>query len=158
MSPAGSAHGRGGGWVAAQFVVMGLIVAAAATTPGWPDAWRRFLLAVGLVLAPAGIAVAVWSGRTLGRSLTPFPRPASQGTLVERGPYAVVRHPIYAAGLLVFAGLGLATGPVALALTGVLAVLWALKLRVEERHLAARYPAYAAYCRRVRWRLVPGVY
>ena len=41
-------------------------------------------------------------------------------------------------------------------LTGALGVLWALKARVEERLLAARYPGYADYARRVRFRLVAG--
>jgi protein-S-isoprenylcysteine O-methyltransferase Ste14 len=55
-------------------------------------------------------------------------------------------------------GFSLWAGPAALVLTPVLSVLWVLKSRVEERHLAALYPGYAAYCGRVRWRLLPFVY
>ena len=153
-----SLRSRGGGWVVAQFLVMGLAVAAALTTPGWPGAWRVPLLVVGLALAQAGLVVAIWSARVHGRSLTPFPRPASGGALVVRGPYAVVRHPIYAGGLLFFGGLALANGPVTAVVVCGLGVLWAFKLRVEERHLVSRYPGYAAYCERVRSRLVPGIY
>jgi len=39
-----------------------------------------------------------------------------------------------------------------------LAVVWALKASVEERFLVARYPGYAGYCQRTRYRLVPFVY
>ena len=74
------------------------------------------------------------------------------------GPFAHVRHPIYAGGLLFFVGWSLFAGPLALVLTAALGVLWALKARVEERHLLSRYPGYAAYAARVRSRLVPGIY
>lgn len=158
MRQAASFGGRGGGWVVAQFALMGLAVVAALVTPGWPQALRTPLLVAGLALAQAGLVVAVWSARVLGRALTPFPRPASGGALVVRGPYAVVRHPIYAGGILFFGGLALANGPVTAAVVCGLGVLWAFKLRVEERHLLSCYPGYAAYCARVRRRLVPGLY
>ena len=48
--------------------------------------------------------------------------------------------------------------PWALVPTAVLAVVWALKASVEERFLVARYPGYAGYCERTRYRLVPFVY
>lgn len=149
---------RGDGWVVAQFVLMGVVVAAGLVGPRWPDGARTTLAAVGAVLALAGGALAVRAARALGRALTPFPRPAAGGSLVERGGYGVVRHPIYTGGILFFAGFSLWAGPAALALTAALTVLWGLKARVEERHLAVRYPAYGAYCRRVRWRLLPYVY
>jgi len=152
------AVGRGGGWVVAQFALMAVIVAAAGLGPRWPEAARTWLVAVGVPLILAGGAFAVWAARTLGRSLTPFPRPVDVGSLVERGPFRIVRHPIYTGGMMLFAGLSLAAGPVPLALTGALAVLWGLKARVEERHLQVRFPAYAGYAKRVRWRLVPRVY
>lgn len=149
---------RGVGWVVAQFVLIGLTVGAGLLGPGWPDGARLVLRIVGAVLAIGGAALAVRAARALGRSLTPFPLPAASGTLVERGGYGVVRHPIYTGGLLVFTGYSLWTGVWALVLAAALAVLWALKARVEERHLAERYPAYDAYCDRVRWRLLPYVY
>ena len=39
-----------------------------------------------------------------------------------------------------------------------LAVLWAGKVRVEERLLGETYPDYGDYARRVRWRIVPFLY
>jgi protein-S-isoprenylcysteine O-methyltransferase Ste14 len=39
-----------------------------------------------------------------------------------------------------------------------LGAVWGLKARVEERLLLARYPGYAAYCERTRYRLCPFVY
>jgi protein-S-isoprenylcysteine O-methyltransferase Ste14 len=151
-------NGRGGGWVAAQFVVITLCLVAVLIPPDWPARIRGALTAIGAVLAVGGLAIAVWASRVLGPALTPFPQPAKGATLVASGPYAVVRHPVYAGGLLFFVGWSLYAGPVALALTGVLAVLWARKTVAEERRLAMAYPEYAAYAARVRRRLVPLIY
>lgn len=154
----GPTTGRGGPWVVAQFALMAVIAAAAALGPRWPVALRTWLVVVGIVLISGGVILAVWSARTLGRSLTPYPRPLPGGVLVATGPFSVVRHPIYTGGLALFVGVSLVSGPVALAPTAALAVLWALKSGVEERHLRARFAEYEEYSRRVRWRLVPGVY
>jgi protein-S-isoprenylcysteine O-methyltransferase Ste14 len=130
---------------------MAVVVALGFVPPRWPD-WLRLL---GIPLVLAGAALAVWAVRTLGSSLTPFPRPRPEGVLVENGPYAIVRHPIYAAGIFFFLGFALLASISATLATVALAGLWYLKARVEERHLAARFPAYEDYRRRVRSRLVP---
>lgn len=150
--------GRGAGWVVAQFVLMALALGAVAVGPRWPGGARTPLDVAGAALALSGVVVAARAARALGRSLTPFPVPAPAGSLVEHGGFGVVRHPIYAGGILFFTGYSLWAGVSSLALTAALAVLWALKARVEEQHLAARYPGYDAYRRRVRWRLVPYLY
>ncbi len=141
---------RGGGWVVLQFALMAAILVLGVAGPGWPDSARWWLKGAGALLLFGG---------ALGSGLTPFPRPAAAAAwLVEAGPFAVVRHPIYSGGILVFAGISLTLSPWALAGTAALAVLWALKSRVEERFLVARYPAYADYCARTRYRLVPFAY
>ena len=151
------ATGRGTGWVVTQFVLIALVLAAGFVPPDWPEEWHRALSVGGAVLAIAGGAFAVWAARTLGRSLTPFPKPVVGG-LATRGPFAVVRHPIYTGGLAFFVGYSLFASIPALALTAVLALLWAAKVSVEERLLTAVYDGYPAYRERVRWRLVPFVY
>jgi protein-S-isoprenylcysteine O-methyltransferase Ste14 len=110
------------------------------------------------VLALAGGTLAVVAARALGAGLTPFPRPNHDARIVERGPYRVVRHPIYAAGGLFLAGFSLAFSPVALVLTAVLLVVWGLKARVEERFLLEALPGYEVYMERTCYRLVPHVY
>ena len=141
----------------AQFVLLAAVIAAGFVPPDWPQGVQRALTLAGAVLAIAGLGFAIWAGRTLGRSLTPFPRPVEAG-LVTRGPFAVVRHPIHTGGLGLCVGYSLFAGPTAFALTLALGFLWAGKLRVEERLLAAVYDEYPAYQARVRWRLVPLLY
>jgi protein-S-isoprenylcysteine O-methyltransferase Ste14 len=151
------APGRGIGWVVAQFALMAAILAAGFVPPDWPAAWHHVLSVVGAVLAIAGGAFAVWASRSLGRSFTPFPKPVEAG-LVTSGPFAVVRHPVYSGGLVLFVGYSLYASVPALVLTAALAVLWAGKVRVEERLLSVAYAGYPAYREHVRRRLVPFVY
>lgn len=149
---------RGGGWVVLQFALMAAILVLGVVGPGWPDGARWWLKGAGVLVAFAGALVFVKAGRALGSGLTPFPRPPTGGELVETGPYAVVRHPIYSGGVLFAAGISLALSPWALAATGALALVWALKARVEERLLHERYAGYAEYSSRTRHRLIPFVY
>ncbi|MCW3479364.1 isoprenylcysteine carboxylmethyltransferase family protein [Neisseriaceae bacterium JH1-16] len=80
-------------------------------------------------------------------------------TLVDTGPYAWVRHPMYAGGLLVFLAtpLALASWWGLLPILGFAAVLMA-RLLDEELVLATELPGYVEYCRRVRYRLIPFVW
>jgi protein-S-isoprenylcysteine O-methyltransferase Ste14 len=137
--------------VAAQFALMAVILALGAVRPIWHD-WIR---ATGIAVMLLGAAIAIWAGRAMGSSLTPFPRPRADGALVERGPYAIVRHPIYAAGTLFFLGYGLVASIPATVATAALAILWHFKADVEERHLVEQFPAYDEYRRRVPRRILP---
>ena len=153
-----NATGRGGGWVWLQFAVMAVLLGVGLLPPDWPHGAQRILSAIGAVLAVVGVAIAVWSSRLLGRGFTPYPKPLASGELADRGPYRVVRHPIYSAGLLFFTGYSLHAGVLALIVTVALGVVWALKARVEEGFLRERYPGYADYASRVRFRLIPFLY
>jgi protein-S-isoprenylcysteine O-methyltransferase Ste14 len=79
--------------------------------------------------------------------------------VVTQGPYAIVRHPMYAGALFYFLGTplllgswwGLVFAPPFIALLAVRAVM-------EERVLTAALDGYPAYAARVRYRLVPFVW
>lgn len=79
--------------------------------------------------------------------------------VVDSGPYAIVRHPMYAAAILFFIGTplmlgswwGLACAPVLSAALGYRAVR-------EERVLVDGLPGYREYRQRVRYRFVPGIW
>ena len=102
----------------------------------------------GFVVAAVGLALMIWAGVTMGRSLSPFPVPARHAELVDRGPYRLLRHPIYVGGFLLFAGLSLVLSIYGLLLSAVLGAFWIAKARLEERHLLERFPEYAEYRRR----------
>ena len=79
--------------------------------------------------------------------------------VISTGPYAWVRHPMYAGALLLFLGTPLALGSwwgLTVYIPSV-AVLVA-RLRDDEQFLMRNLPGYAGYCRRVRFRLAPGLW
>jgi protein-S-isoprenylcysteine O-methyltransferase Ste14 len=79
--------------------------------------------------------------------------------VVDTGPYAYVRHPMYAGAVLFFIGTPLLLGSwYGLALAPVLTAVIALRAVLEERMLAQELPGYRDYAARVRYRLVPGVW
>jgi protein-S-isoprenylcysteine O-methyltransferase Ste14 len=79
--------------------------------------------------------------------------------VVSSGPYAWVRHPMYAGAILYFLGTALLLGSwYAFAIGIVLIVIIALRAVWEEETLKAELPGYADYASRVKYRLVPGVW
>ena len=109
----------------------------------------------GFALQLAGLVAAIASLVALGRS---FGFVAADRGLVTRGPYALVRHPVYAGYLLIQLGYVLQ----AISLRNALVLLFATACNIgrtvaEERVLSAS-PQYRRYRDQVRWRLIPGVW
>jgi protein-S-isoprenylcysteine O-methyltransferase Ste14 len=76
--------------------------------------------------------------------------------VIDSGPYAVVRHPMYAGALVMIAGIPLALGSWwGLIAAVVLVPILVWRLLREETFLAANLPGYDAYRGRVRYRLAP---
>jgi protein-S-isoprenylcysteine O-methyltransferase Ste14 len=80
-------------------------------------------------------------------------------TVVDAGPYAVVRHPGYAGMIpaMPFSALALGSWP-SLAIALVFSVLILRRVAFEDRYLQANLPGYTEYARRVRYRLIPGAW
>jgi protein-S-isoprenylcysteine O-methyltransferase Ste14 len=79
--------------------------------------------------------------------------------VADSGPYAVVRHPFYAADPLILVGLGLWLQSYVAALGAAVPIaLMVMRLRLEERFLRRELPGYTAYAARVRFRLIPGLW
>jgi protein-S-isoprenylcysteine O-methyltransferase Ste14 len=80
--------------------------------------------------------------------------------VISSGPYAYVRHPGYLAGIVIMVASGPALGSWLAAALLVLASLPFLLHRAitEDRVLRAQLPGYRHYARRVRWRLLPGIW
>lgn len=84
---------------------------------------------------------------------------AADQRVISTGPYALVRHPMYAAALVMLLGMPIALGSwwgVLTMAAVVPAVVW--RLLDEERFLARNLPGYAEYQRKVRYRLLPLVW
>jgi protein-S-isoprenylcysteine O-methyltransferase Ste14 len=109
----------------------------------------------GLVLQLLGLAICVASFLALGRS---FGFVAADRGLVQRGPYAVVRHPIYASYLLLQFGYVLQSISLHNALVMMFASCCNVGRAIVEDRLLATNEEYRAYRSQVRWRLLPGIW
>jgi protein-S-isoprenylcysteine O-methyltransferase Ste14 len=106
----------------------------------------------GFGLQLAGLVIAITSLAALGRS---FGFVAADRGVRTRGPYALVRHPVYASYLLIQSGYVLQS----LSLRNVMVFAFAAACNIgrvlAEERLLGRSSAYRAYRERVRWRLIP---
>jgi protein-S-isoprenylcysteine O-methyltransferase Ste14 len=109
----------------------------------------------GLALSTAGLALFVAAKRELGLDYSPCDDARLPRGIVRRGVYSAVRHPIYAANLLVLLGAAAATGSALLAANWVLLLgCYLASIRLEERSLQAGFPDYRDYQART-WALLP---
>ena len=114
----------------------------------------------GLCVAIGGLALRLWAIRTLGRFFTSTVHVEGGQTVVQTGPYSVLRHPSYTGTLLTSLGLAMTmASTIGVALTALLALpAYIYRIQVEEKALAVRLgDAYRAYSTRTA-RLVPYVY
>ena len=80
-------------------------------------------------------------------------------TVISTGPYALVRHPMYSGGLLLFVGAPVALGSWwGLALFPPILLLIILRLKNEETYLSTHLPGYREYCAKVTHRLIPSIW
>jgi protein-S-isoprenylcysteine O-methyltransferase Ste14 len=117
-------------------------------------------LVIGLSVAWLGMAMRVWSVRTLGEFFTVDVTVAPDQRVIDDGPYALVRHPSYTGMLIAILGFGIALdswGAVAAALFLPLAAV-VNRIRYEEAMLRRELgDPYEAYARRTA-RLLPGIW
>jgi len=79
--------------------------------------------------------------------------------VVDTGVYGRVRHPMYAGNPLVLLGMSLWLGSYVAALYAILPVaLLMVRIHLEERFLRRELTGYADYSKRVRYRMIPGVW
>jgi protein-S-isoprenylcysteine O-methyltransferase Ste14 len=115
--------------------------------PAWPQ--------LGHILVIVATGLSLSSLLTLGRWFGI--RPALRG-LAQRGPYRLVRHPLYLAYLIADIGFNCAEwNGGTLLLTGIGWAALLYRIHAEERILA-QDPGWAAYVRAVRFRLLPGLW
>ncbi len=135
------------GWVSAQILLGGGLLFVPSGGHWFPSPWGTacewgaWVLA-GVVLLKAAL--------DLGKALTPTPTPKSGVSLVTKGLYGVVRHPMYSVILLASWLFTLpAVGPGRWAFALAITVFFNLKARREEGFLCSTYEGYADYMKQV---------
>jgi protein-S-isoprenylcysteine O-methyltransferase Ste14 len=121
-----------------------------------PAGWVAWL---GLTVTIGGCAFAIWARATLGSNWSSMVTVKQDHELILRGPYAVVRHPIYSGFLLALTGTAIAVGEVrAFIGLGFAFIGFLLKSAAEEKFMREEFSTeYARYSQRVR-RLIPFVF
>jgi protein-S-isoprenylcysteine O-methyltransferase Ste14 len=125
--------------------------------------WSRaplWLMVLGYALFVAGMTGAFWVVSVNRFAERTVRIQAERGHhVVDTGPYAVVRHPMYAALFFAYADTALALGSLWALVPSVLAsLLLVLRTAVEDRTLRMELQGYREYAGRVRYRLIPGVW
>lgn len=149
-----------------RVLLLALMAAFAAVT--WfaaADVWRWRLLpspnalvsALGLLLFVAGWWIVAAALSTNAFAVTVVRHQEDRGQVVtDRGPYTVVRHPMYSGLVAVHLGLPLWLGSTAGAVAALVPILiLAVRILVEERFLRRTLDGYGAYLARVRYRIIP---
>jgi protein-S-isoprenylcysteine O-methyltransferase Ste14 len=127
----------------------------------WSDTVPGWLQAFGLIAGAAGYALCFWAmiENRFFSSVIRIQTDRGQ-YVVTTGPYAYVRHPGYAAGVIIVVASGIALGSWLATLVLVITTLPFLLYRVtaEDPILQPDLAGYHDYAARVRWRLVPGIW
>lgn len=98
-------------------------------------------LMAGVPVSLAGLAIRAWAAGHLAKNMQ----------LADRGPYALVRNPLYIGTALLAAGLVIATRSVTIAAVSAVVFLFVYLpvIQLEEQHLRSLFPEYGDYARRV---------
>ena len=140
--------------VVAWFVVMGI------DRRLHPSEAFFVLQALGLAMYLLSMVCIMWVFRENSFAAPLVKVQAERGHhVISTGPYAWVRHPMYSSSMLFFIGVPLLLGSWwGVAMVPLFVVLFAIRMRIEERTLIAGLPGYADYRAHVRYRLVPGLW
>jgi protein-S-isoprenylcysteine O-methyltransferase Ste14 len=127
---------------------------------GWTGEMGTPWHVAGAVLFAAGLALFGWAMITNAYFSTVVRIQDDRGqTVCTSGPYRFVRHPGYAGANLQSPGMALLLGSLWALVPGLIAVaLMTLRTHLEDRTLWAELTGYEEYVRKVRYRLVPGVW
>ena len=125
----------GGMWAALLLAFLLAFVKAWA----FPQSWQLPLFVVGLLMLFFGSLLRRYCFRTLGEYFTGDVKARPNQPVIRSGPYRLVRHPSYTAGMIMFIGIGLALGNwVSFALLTIATIAtYAYRVAVEERVLLA---------------------
>ena len=137
-----------------------VIVAGLDHRYNWSAEFSLWLIVIGFILISLGYAFAAWA-LAENRFFSSVVRiQTDRGHVVcDSGPYRFVRHPGYAGNILPLFGIVLALGSVwTLIPAAVALIITVIRTVFEDKTLQEELPGYRDYARRVRYRLIPGLY
>lgn len=147
--------------IAVSAMVLFVLPALDAHVLHLPALQSEISLLAGVIIFLGGLGVIAWTLRTnsFAAAVVKIQKERNQ-RVIDTGPYALVRHPMYMGGILFMAGLALILDSAATALLALplLVAAFMPRMLVEEAVLRRDLPGYADYQSRVRARIVPGIF
>lgn len=113
---------------------------------------------IGAAWTAIGIGFAIWARVNLGRNWSSHPAVKEHHQLVTTGPYAYVRHPIYAGIMLAALGTAITSSIFGVGMLIFISVAFALRMRREEQLMLERFPDHYPEYQKHTKRLVPFVW
>jgi len=137
-----------------------VIVAGLDHRRGWSPVFPLWLIVLGFVLISLGYAFATWALAENPFFSSTVRIQTDRGHVVcDSGPYRAVRHPGYAGNIPPLLGIVLALGSVwTLVPAAVALIIAVIRTALEDQTLQEELPGYRDYARRVKYRLIPGIY
>lgn len=137
-----------------------VIVAGLDHRYNWSPEFPLWLIVIGFILISFGYAFATWALAENKFFSSVVRIQTERGHVVcDSGPYRFVRHPGYAGNIPPLLGIVLALGSVWTLIPAVVALIIAvIRTALEDQTLQEELSGYRDYARRVRYRLIPGIY
>ena len=144
------------------FPAMAAVLLVAALDDGrfhwFPVPW--WICGVGYALLLAGIGIVTWAEAVNKFFEVTVRIQTERGhSVIDTGPYAIVRHPGYVGGILHAIGMALSLGSLwAVIPAGIASMVLIVRTRWEDETLQEELIGYKEYAMRVRYKLIPGVW
>jgi len=127
---------------------------------GWTESLPVFVYISGYIMYIFSISIFLWA-QQINRFFSSVVRIQHERghELIQKGPYKYVRHPGYIGGILMAISTAQVLGSLwALIPAGIVSILLIIRTYLEDTTLQKELSGYAMYTKKVRYRLLPGVW
>jgi len=143
--------------IGAPLYLIGFLLPGLDRRFGWTHVPMEFVLAADflVLLGYAIIFIVFRENHYAGRTI----EVVKGQKVIDTGPYGIVRHPMYAGAIVMFLATPLALGSYVAIVPFLIAIpLLYFRILNEEEVLKRELKGYIGYCRKVKYRLVPGIW
>ena len=126
----------------------------------WTTGWPPVLIGLGIILWVIGSCITYWGMLTNQFfSSTVQIQTKRNHHVIDSGPYAIIRHPGYFGALLVYGATPLILSSKWVIIPALLSMIgFTVRTYLEDQTLQKELPGYQEYARRVKYRLIPGIF
>lgn len=143
-----------------------LMAGALFRSQSMPQVVRNLLLPhftyyIGIVFIVAGVIIRCTAVGTLKHAFTLSVQTTDSQHLIQTGLYGIVRNPAYTGSIISLLGVALAYGNIlgCISVLVICLICYGVRIHVEEKALNTQFhQEFEQYCKRTKYRLLPGIY